>query len=91
MARKKLRGAAGETLLHRVAVDPKVCHGKACIRGTRIMVSVLLANLADGLSAAEIVKEYPSLQTLDIQAAMAYAAELAAEEDFTPLRADARL
>lgn len=50
------------------------------------MVSVVLANLADGLTEAEIRAAYPSLQTEDIQAALAYAADLAGEEDFTPLR-----
>ena len=73
-------------LLDRIQVDPEVCHGKACIRGTRIMVSVVLANLADGMTEDEIRAEYPSLQTEDIQAALGYAADLAGEEDFTPLR-----
>lgn len=63
----------------RVSVDPSICHGKACIRGTRIMVSVVLDNLAAGLTAAEIVESYPSLQSDDIAAAMAYAAEIARE------------
>ena len=72
-------------LLARIEVDPDVCHGKACIRGTRVMVSVILANLADGMSGDEILAEYPSLNADDIQAALAYAAELAGEEDFTPL------
>ena len=75
-----------DAILERVSVDPDVCHGKACIRGTRIMVSVVLANLADGMSAEEILAEYPSLTQDDIHAALAYAAELAAEEDITPLR-----
>lgn len=74
------------SLLDRIAVDPSVCHGKACIRGTRIMVSVILANLADGLAADDIVREYASLTREDIRAAMAYAADLAGEEDLTPLR-----
>lgn len=56
-----------------------VLHGKACIRGTRIPVAVVLANLADGLSAEEIVKSYPSLTVTSIQAALAYAADLAQE------------
>jgi uncharacterized protein (DUF433 family) len=75
-----------QTLLDRILVDPSICHGKACIRGTRIMVSVVLANLADGLTEGEIRAEYPALQTEDIQAALVYAADLAGEEDFTPLR-----
>ena len=62
-----------------ISVDPNVCHGKACIRGTRVMVSVVLDNLAAGLSPAEIVRSYPSLQPEDVAAAMAYAAELARE------------
>ena len=62
-----------------IVVDPAVCHGQACIRGTRIPASVVLDNLASGLSAAEIVKNYPSLTPEAIQAAVAYAAELARE------------
>ena len=60
------------------------------IRGTRIMVSVVLANLADGLTPQEIAAEYPSLVADDVQAAIAYAAELAGEEDLTPLRRESR-
>ena len=63
----------------RISVDPNVCHGKACIRGTRVMVSVVLDNLAAGLSPAEIVRNYQSLKPDDVTAAMAYAAELARE------------
>ena len=63
----------------RISVDPEVCHGRACIKGTRVMLSVILDNLADGTSADEIVKSYPSLNREDIQAAIAYAAELTRE------------
>jgi len=62
----------------RITVDPEVCHGKACIKGTRVMVSVVLDNLAAGESAEEIMQGY-HLQREDVQAAMAYAAELARE------------
>ena len=62
-----------------IIVDPTVCHGKACIKGTRIMVSVVLDNLAAGLTPDEIVRSYPSLSREAVQAAMAYAAELARE------------
>lgn len=75
-------------LLDRISVDSSVCHGKACIKGTRIMVSVILDNLAAGVSQDEILKSYPSLTSLDIQAAMAYAAELA-KERLVPLMAGA--
>ncbi|WP_437757648.1 DUF433 domain-containing protein [Sorangium sp. So ce1389] len=63
----------------RIVTDPAVCHGKACIRGTRVMVSVVLDNLAAGLSPDEIVSTYPSLTLDDVRAAVAYAAELARE------------
>jgi len=63
----------------RISVNPSVCHGKACIRGTRLMVSVILDNLAAGVPREELLQSYPPLQDLDIQAALAYAAELARE------------
>ena len=62
-----------------IIVDPAVCHGKACIRGTRIMVSVVLDNLAAGLSREEIMESYPSLSREALRASIAYAAELAKE------------
>jgi uncharacterized protein (DUF433 family) len=58
----------------RITVDPDVCHGKACIEGTRIMVSVVLDNLASGAQEEEVLKSYPPLTHEDIQAAVAYAA-----------------
>ena len=64
----------------RITVDPLVCHGKACISGTRVMVSVILDNLAEGATPEEIVKEYPSLKQEDVAVAIKYAASLAREE-----------
>jgi uncharacterized protein (DUF433 family) len=72
----------------RIVVDPTVCHGKACIRGTRIQVSVVLDNLAVGSSAEETIAEYPTLSPDDILAALAYAADLARERT-SPLRESA--
>ena len=69
---------------NRITVDPKVCHGKACIKGTRVMVSVVLDNLAAGLAKDEILANYPSITADDIDASIAYAAELARER-FVPL------
>ncbi len=63
----------------RICVDPNICHGKACIKGTRVMVSVILDNLASGLGAGEILKSYPSLCEDDVSAALSYAAELTRE------------
>ena len=63
----------------RVSVNPAVCHGKACVRGTRIMVSVILDNIAADMDRTEILASYPSLKPADIDAALAYGAELARE------------
>jgi uncharacterized protein (DUF433 family) len=59
----------------RISMNPAACHGKACIRGTRVMVSVILDNLAAGVPCEEIVASYPAIQESDTQAALAYAAE----------------
>ncbi len=69
-----------------ITVDPAVAHGKACIRGTRVPVAVVLANLAAGLTTDEIIRSYPSVTPEAVQAALAYAAELA-EERVVPLPA----
>ena len=66
-------------LLQRISIDPNVCFGKPCIRGTRIWVSLLLDFLAGGMSHAEILAEYPQLKEEDIRAAIAYGAEMARE------------
>lgn len=63
----------------RITTDPAVCHGKACVKGTRIMASVVLDNLAAGLLPEDILRLYPTLRREDITAVMAYAAELARE------------
>ena len=65
--------------LKRISVDPNICHGTACIAGTRMPVSVILDNLSEGVSREDILKSYPSLTTEDIDAALAYAALLAKE------------
>lgn len=62
-----------------ITVDPIVCHGQACIKGTRVMVSVILDNLAAGLSTDEIINSYPSVTREAIQSSIDYAAELARE------------
>ena len=68
-----------EDLLARITLDPKICGGKPCIRGTRIYISIILEALAEGLTPEEIIDHYPSLQVEDIRAAVAYAADLAQE------------
>lgn len=63
----------------RISVDPHVCHGRACVAGTRVLVSAILDNLADGETVEGILQGYPTLTTDDISAAIAYAAALASE------------
>lgn len=62
-----------------ITVDPNACHGRPCITGTRVMATVVLDNLAAGLSAAEIAESYPSVSPDSVRAVLEYAAELAKE------------
>jgi uncharacterized protein (DUF433 family) len=73
---RKKRKDSAMNWRERISVDPNVCHGKACIKGTRIMVSVILENFAAGESLKDILKSYPSLKEDDIQAVFGYAADL---------------
>src|SRR5262245_32124750 len=66
-------------LLDRISIDPAICGGKPCIRGTRIWVSLVLDLLATGMSEEELRAEYPALTHEDILAAIAYGAEAARE------------
>lgn len=67
------------SLLDRISVDPNVCHGQPCIKGTRIMVWLLLEYLANGDSVEDILAAYPGLAREDVQACLAYAARIARE------------
>ena len=69
-----------------ISVDPQICHGQACIAGTRVMATVILDNLAAGLTVEEITESYPSVSVDAIKAVLHYAAELARERT-TPLGA----
>ncbi len=70
-----------------LASSQNTCGGQLCARGTRVLVTVILDSLAEGASREEILHSYPSLQPRHIDAALAYAAELAHEESLLPLRA----
>jgi len=65
--------------LERISVDPAVCHGKACVKGTRVMVWLVVQYLANGDSMEEVLAAYPSLSREDVLACLAYAGELARE------------
>ena len=66
-------------LLQRISVDPNVCFGKPCIRGTRIWVSLILDFLSNGMTIEQILAEYPQLTEEDVRAAIAYGAEMSRE------------
>lgn len=68
----------------RIAIDPRLCHGKPCVAGTRIWVSLVLDFLASGESVEQILAEYPQLKRDDVLACLAYGAELARER-FVPI------
>jgi uncharacterized protein (DUF433 family) len=68
-----------DELLDRISINPSVCFGKPCIKGTRIWVSLILDFLASGMSQEEVLAEYPDLTPLDIQACLAYGAEMSRE------------
>ena len=65
--------------MDRIAVDPGICHGQPCVKGTRIPVWLVVQYLANGDTTDDILKAYPTLIREDVQACLAYAAELARE------------
>ncbi len=73
--------------LERIIVDPKVMVGKPVICGTRIPVALILKMLGQGIPSEEIMREYPRLEEADIEAAIAYAADVVEHEDVFPLPA----
>ena len=64
-------------LLARITIDPAICHGKACVRGLRYPVEMLLNLLSSGMTVDEILSDYEDLEREDLLAALAYAAQLA--------------
>lgn len=71
--------------LERISIDPNICHGQACVKGTRIPVHQIVRMLANGDTIDDLLTEYPSLSREDILASLNYAAELA-EEQVTPIQ-----
>ncbi|HWZ43868.1 MAG TPA: DUF433 domain-containing protein [Candidatus Saccharimonadales bacterium] len=69
----------------RISVDPNICHGQACVKGTRIPVHQIVRMLANGDAAEDLLSEYPSLSREDIMACLDYAAALT-EEQVTPIQ-----
>jgi len=73
-------GAVKDDLLALISIDPTICHGQPCVKGTRIMVTIVLDALAAGLDAAEILRHHPTLTSNGVRAAAAYGAWLAKQE-----------
>jgi uncharacterized protein (DUF433 family) len=82
-----MRGNSVNPLLERISIDPRICGGKPCIKGTRIWVSLILDFLADDMTEAELLDQYPGLTHEDVLAAIAYGAE-AARERVIPVPAE---
>jgi uncharacterized protein (DUF433 family) len=87
MAKKQPRAAVPDWR-ENISVNPRICHGKPCIKGTRVMVSIILDYLRAGEPREEILRQYPTLKPADIDAALGYAAWLAHEEDAHPLHTE---
>lgn len=68
-----------------ISGDPEIHHGEACIKGTRIPVSMIVGSVADGMSFDEIIDSYPQLKKESVKAALAYAADVVRQEVFLPL------
>jgi uncharacterized protein (DUF433 family) len=81
------RGDSVNPLLERISIDPRICSGQPCIKGTRIWVSLILDFLADDMTEAELLDQYPGLTHEDVLAAIAYGAE-AARERVIPVPAE---
>ena len=74
-------------LLSRITVDPKICHGKPCVRGLRYPVDFLLELMSGGMTDAQILVDYPDLEVLDLRAACAFGARVSQVKRIDPLAA----
>jgi uncharacterized protein (DUF433 family) len=78
--------SGGNIMYEHISINPKVCHGQACIKGTRIPVYQIVRMLANGDTIEELLEEYPTITREDILACLEYTASLA-EEQVTPIEA----
>lgn len=80
-----------ENLIERIQVDPKICHGQPCVKGTRIMVYLVLELLEAGLTSDQIIQDYyPQLAKQDIEACLHYAASLIRDTEYVPFATAAK-
>jgi uncharacterized protein (DUF433 family) len=68
-----------DPLLERISTDPSICHGRPCVRGHRIWVSLIVDLVADGMTTEQVLEQYPRLEPDDIRACLAYASEMTRE------------
>jgi uncharacterized protein (DUF433 family) len=73
----------------RISIDPRVNHGKPSIKGTRVMVSIIVGSIADGDTPEQIIEAWPQLSPADITAALRFAAKAAGHADIAVLQGDA--
>ena len=85
MAGAILHGMSNEQLLARITTDPNICHGKPCVRGLRYPVELLLELLSGGMTAEQVLADYPDLEPDDLRAVYAYAARLSRVQRVDPL------
>ena len=82
----RIMNSGGDIMYEHISINPKVCHGQACIKGTRIPVYQIVRMLANGDTIEELLEEYPTITREDILACLEYTASLA-EEQVTPIEA----
>jgi len=69
-------------LHERISINPKICHGEPCIKGTRIMVTNILAAISEGLPMAEILHDFPGIAKEDVLACVAFANDVVREKEW---------
>lgn len=72
-------------LHERISINPKICHGEPCIKGTRIMVTNILAAIAEGLPMPEILQDFPGITAEDVLACVAFANDVIQERKWYPV------
>lgn len=81
-SKSQISGALKMDLHERISINPKICHGEPCIKGTRIMVTNILAAIAEGLPMSEILQDFPDLTPEDVLACVAFANDVVQEKEW---------
>ena len=83
--RRQMWSVPNDDLLARITIDPRICHGKPCVRGLRYPVEILLELLSSGMTTEQILADYSDLEADDLRAVYAYAARLSRVQRIEPL------